>query len=516
VNEAAHNPARDRVPPTRVIPFAAAALAVAALFIVFRSAWVSDDAFITFRTIDNILHGFGPRWNIAERVQTFTHPLWLLLLTPLVAITDNPYLTSIGLSLVLTALTLGLVVWQLRREPWGAAFAVIVLAGSRSFVDFSTSGLENALSHALLALLMLIVQQPVAGRRRALSAGIVLGLLGTTRMDLLVVGGTVAALSLRNLRQTGVAFVLGGVPLLCWEVFAVVYYGVPFPNTAYAKLATGIPQAELTHQGIAYLLDSLNRDPLTLFAIVAAIMAPLAIPTPATRSVSVALILALIYVVRIGGDFMSGRFLTGPLVVAVCSLGRVTHARTVIGRLAPLAGAIALSLAAQIPTVALLAGEVQPTQAQLWPPSGIVDERAYYFDRTSLVTDNGYRTRWYQPDIAVQLTKLLAQHPTTVLQPTVGAVGYYLGPRRHVIDTLALGDPLLARLPAKPHWRVGHYERAVPDGYVESVATDSNRISDPAIRDLYETIRNVTRGPLFTWERWKAIVRLNTAMRIAD
>ena len=70
-----------------------------ALLIVFRTAWVSDDAFITFRTIDNILHGFGPRWNIDERVQTFTHPLWLLLLTPLVAITGNPYLASIGLSL---------------------------------------------------------------------------------------------------------------------------------------------------------------------------------------------------------------------------------------------------------------------------------------------------------------------------------------------------------------------------------------------------------------------------------
>jgi arabinofuranosyltransferase len=154
---------------------------------------------------------------------------------------------------------------------------------------------------------------------------------------------------------------------------------------------------------------------------------------------------------------------------------------------------------------------VQPTRAQLWPPSGIVDERAYYFDRTSLVTADGYRTRWYQPDIAVQLDKLLAQHPTTVLQPTVGAVGYYLGPRRHVIDTLALGDPLLARLPAKPHWRIGHYERAVPDGYVESVATDSNRIADPRVHVLYDTIRTVTRGPLFTWERWKAIFRLNLA-----
>ena len=509
MTEASNTPAHDGLPLTRAIPPGAAVLALLTLFIVFRTAWVSDDAFITFRTIDNVLHGFGPRWNIDERVQTFTHPLWLLILTPFVAITDNPYLTSIGLSLALTGLTLGIVVWQLRRDRWAAAFAVLTLAGSRAFVDFSTSGLENALSHTLLAVLMSIVQQPIAERRRALSAGLVLGLLGTTRIDLLVLGGTLAVLSLGNLRATAGAFLLGFWPLVCWELFSVVYYGVPFPNTAYAKLATGISQTDLTHQGVVYLLDSLNRDPLTLFVIVAAIMTPLAIATPATRSVSLALLLALVYVVRIGGDFMSGRFLTAPLVVAVCSLGRLEHARTVAGRLAPIAGVIALALAAQIPTVALLAGEVQPTRAQLWPPSGIVDERAYYFDRTSLVTADGYRTRWYQPDIAVQLDKLLAQHPTTVLQPTVGAVGYYLGPRRHVIDTLALGDPLLARLPAKPHWRIGHYERALPDGYVESVATDSNRIADPRVHVLYDTIRTVTRVPLFTWERWRAIVRLN-------
>jgi arabinofuranosyltransferase len=496
-------------PLTRGLPLAAVALAFVALLIVFRTAWVSDDAFITFRTIDNILHGFGPRWNIDERVQTFTHPLWLLLLTPLVAITGNPYLVSIGLSLLLTAVTFGLVVWQLRHDPWAAAFAVMVLAGSRAFVDFSTSGLENALSHALLAWLMLIVQRPIADRRRAMLAGTVLALLGMTRIDLLVLGGSLATLSLRQLRRTGGAFLFGFWPLLCWEVFSVVYYGVPFPNTAYAKLATGISQSDLTHQGFVYLLDSLNRDPLTLFVIASAIVAPLVVPRPAMWLASLPLVLSLVYVVRIGGDFMAGRFLTAPLVVAVCALGRWDQARTTIGRLAPLAAAIALGFAAQLPTPALLAGEVQPTLAQVWPASGIVDERAYYFDRTSLVTADGYRTGWYQPDVDWQLRKLLAQHPTTVLQPTVGAVGYYLGLRRHVIDTLALGDPLLARLPAKAHWRVGHYERAVPAGYLESVVTDTNRIADPKVHALYDVIRLVTRGPLLTRERWHAIVRLN-------
>ena len=44
-----------------------------------RTAWVGDDAYFTFRTIDNFVHGYGLRWNIAERVQAYTHPLWMLL-----------------------------------------------------------------------------------------------------------------------------------------------------------------------------------------------------------------------------------------------------------------------------------------------------------------------------------------------------------------------------------------------------------------------------------------------------
>ena len=36
------------------------------------SAWVADDAYITFRTIENFHHGYGLRWNIQDRVATYT------------------------------------------------------------------------------------------------------------------------------------------------------------------------------------------------------------------------------------------------------------------------------------------------------------------------------------------------------------------------------------------------------------------------------------------------------------
>ena len=121
---------------------------------VTKDAWLSDDAFITLRTIDNFWHGYGLRWNPIERVQTYTHPLWMLLLGAAYGVTREPHLTTLAISLAVTAAT----VWVLLRRltPAGRAVAFVPLAGSRAFVDYSTSGLENPLSHLLLAAFWLL------------------------------------------------------------------------------------------------------------------------------------------------------------------------------------------------------------------------------------------------------------------------------------------------------------------------------------------------------------------------
>ena len=51
--------------------------------LLIRTAWLDDDAYITFRTIDNFLNGYGLRWNTINRVQAYTHPLWMMVITPL-------------------------------------------------------------------------------------------------------------------------------------------------------------------------------------------------------------------------------------------------------------------------------------------------------------------------------------------------------------------------------------------------------------------------------------------------
>jgi len=66
--------------------------------VIIRTAWVCDDAYITQRTVWNLIHGFGARWNVAERVQTYTHPLWMILLTAVELLTRESYFTTIVVS----------------------------------------------------------------------------------------------------------------------------------------------------------------------------------------------------------------------------------------------------------------------------------------------------------------------------------------------------------------------------------------------------------------------------------
>ena len=83
----------DPVRPGRMLPRHVAALVVLVfLAVLVRTAWISDDGLISLRTVMNVTHGHGLTFNIGERVQTFTHPLWLALLTAGYLV----YIASIG------------------------------------------------------------------------------------------------------------------------------------------------------------------------------------------------------------------------------------------------------------------------------------------------------------------------------------------------------------------------------------------------------------------------------------
>ena len=181
----------------------------------------------------------------------------------------------------------------------------------------------------------------------------------------------------------------GLLPAAVWTAFSVIYYGFPFPNTAYAKLGHSIDRGELVQQGSLYLLDSIDRDPVTLVAILFAVTMGLACRGPA-RWVAAGILIELAYVVSVGGDFMSGRFLTLPLFAAVLILSRaVPFERARAFTAASLLAVVGLT-SAQIPL--LSDSRVERTDVTMDPRVsdgyGIVDERAFYFQNQSLMLAN--------------------------------------------------------------------------------------------------------------------------------
>jgi arabinofuranosyltransferase len=93
----------------------------------------------------------------------------------------------------------------------------------------------------------------------------------------------------------------------------------------------------------------------------------------------------------------------------------------------------------------------------------------------------------------------------------IGMMGYFAGSKVHIIDFMALGDDLIARLPMiRGDWVPGHYARDVPDGYLETIRTGTNQIRDPGIAEYYNHLQPVTSGNLWSWSRVVEIYRLNT------
>ena len=103
-------------------------------------------------------------------------------------------------------------------------------------------------------------------------------------------------------------------PLAAWSVFATIWYGFPLPNTAYAKLDTGISAFVLVRQGVRYVLHTAGWDALVVAGLGGFVW--WARRERGEWPWLVAVLLQLAYVVRVGGDFMQGRFLAGIFLVA--------------------------------------------------------------------------------------------------------------------------------------------------------------------------------------------------------
>ena len=100
-----------------------------------------------------------------------------------------------------------------------------------------------------------------------------------------------------------------------------------------------------------------------------------------------------------------------------------------------------------------------------------------------------------------------------------GILAYKYNDKIRLTGRDGLADPLLIFMPVdwdysgtfypNDKWRIGHMQRMVPEGYPESVRYDQNLVVDEETHDLYDKVRIVVKGDLFSKERFKTIIELN-------
>jgi arabinofuranosyltransferase len=483
------------------------------IFVIFlimvRTAWVADDAFLTMRTVDNFVNGYGLRWNILERVQIYTHPLWMFLLSGFYYFIRDPFIVFYGLTLLLSLVTIYLFGVKFATSPAKAVLGFSILIFSKAFIDYSTSGLENPLTHLLILIFLYIFLEKDHDLKTGFWLFFIASLVAFNRMDTFLILIPALAWILyenRNIKMLVYA-ALGFLPFIFWELFSLLYYGFPFPNTAYAKLGTGISSLLLLQQGIRYAIDSIQRDPVTLFVIVLGILLALRSRNINIILAAMGIVLYFVYVIKIGGDFMSGRYFSVLLLAASVLILKMTDMNFSRTNLAMLGLTVVLGLSASNPDL-----RNHITKHVDVRNYGITDERVVYF-RTLALINLDWKTRrpnhiWVQQGLEHK-----AKGRVLSIGPANGLFAFYAGPNLHVVDTHGLGDPLLARLPAyhTSNFIIGHFFRAVPEGYWKYKRSFGDQIKDKNLREYYQKLSILIHSKkLFSKERLLTIWRFNT------
>ena len=336
--------------------------------------------------------------------------------------------------------------------------------------------------------------------------------LGTlNRMDTILIFMPALAWGLYRLRTLKALAhaALGFTPFVLWLLFSLIYYGFFFPNTAYAKLNINASSWEIMRQGCYYLINSIDNDPLTMIAITLGLVSTVIFKQWKQLPIALGIGLYLIYIVRIGGDFMQGRFLAAPLLCAVALIARCNAPSFRAMGYLPLAVVLLVGLSSPFPP--LLSNSFITNSKNLVDNKGIADERACYYGTSSLMkVGQGVDMPSHT---AAKDGRMLRTKGWQVIDITfIGYIGYFAGPQVHFIDKLGLGDPLLARMkPIKtPTWRPGHLVREIPAGYIDTIKKKGKMIQNRNIALYYDKLELITRGPIWSGARWAEIWRMNT------
>ncbi len=393
---------------------------------------VYDDTFIFIRYAQNWVGGHGLVFNIGERVEGFTSPVWVALTAAILRL-GLPAVEFLQLAGLLAFAAAAGVTARLARFL-GASVSLSILAGcvvavSGSLLNHALSGMETAAFGLALVVAFRYALEEfedgiIAGRR----SGAALCLAALIRPEGLGIAAVLWAASwlmqdakTRRFSWSGATVFI--LPLIGYEIFRLAYFGAWAPNTFYAKV-----NAEPSlGWGLRYVARAGIETPLWILAAAVVAFGVRRIGVLAVGAIGA---LSLVgWVIWVGGDYLPfSRFLV-PLIPAVAALA---------------AGA----LAGQRPRMGLVWLGI----AAAW---GLVphwtDPNIRMPDR--VVERGRVAARWISANLP----------PDTLLATTaIGIVGAEGGTR--ILDFYGLIDPNIARS-RNPSMSAGHpgHERGDPE-----------------------------------------------------
>jgi arabinofuranosyltransferase len=363
----------------------------------WHARWVTEDAFIDFRIVANLLAGHGPVFNVGERVEAYSDPLWIGALAVLRA--AFPFVSiewwSVLLGLACTAVGFVCGGRAAQRIGYRDGAAVVLPTGLLmvsvvdAVWDFATSGLEMAMVFAWLGTTWWLVVRMFERRDGNALPSFVAGLGPLVRPELALmsvvflaaIAVVTASSEWRGPRRIAKRWIYpvccaAGLPV-AYELWRMAYFALLVPNTGLAKSGG----SSWWSQGLVYVRDFLSSDALWVPLLLSLLVALPRIGACWRRGegvrtavlaapVAAGLVDAL-YVARVGGDYMHARL----LLPSFFSIGMAVWSAPKRGTfrrplLLPAAGIVIWSTVC----VAVLRYTAYTTVQ----PSGIANERAFW------------------------------------------------------------------------------------------------------------------------------------------
>lgn len=472
--------------------------------------WIVDDGFIYLRVVEMVTSGHGPVFNIGERVEAFTGPLWLAilvlaeLLIPLrlewLAVTLGLGLSAAGIVMAIS----GAATLTRLYAPgaWLLPFGVLVPVGIAGAWLFATSGLESGLVTGWLgACMLLLARWAGSGQRLPLYGAVIIGLGWLVRPELALHSALFISLVIimQWPRDTwgGRLTTLAAAAALpvAYQIFRMGYYGAIIANSAIAKDASRTQW----DNGWAYLVDLISPYwlwlPLLLLVVGGYIPLILGLLRTANyRALVVTGAFVLVgllhgtYITASGGDWMHARLLLPALYALVMPVAVIPIIR---------AHALAWLL---VPWVVVSIFTLRPDNVVPWVPTStpvswdwpnhvLVEHRGWgdgVWQRRSWYEGEGF---YYDRAFAMRFIRLeLDDFSEYVRLPAaaiggIGASGYGLGPGWQIIDLWGLAHHISGRMISTPtrynQPRLPGHEKPLPNVWLIAIIAPEGVYPNP-------------------------------------